>query len=332
MKRYLLWLMCAMLGVATMWAEKMPKAPSFLKPGDKIALLSMSSVPRNLATVDSAAAVLRAWGLVPVLGEHVKSNWHTYAGTPEERKTDIMKALRDPAIKAIMSTRGGYGAANVLALIPLDTLKKYDKWIIGYSDITAYLSAMVCAGHMSIHANMGGRLAATGGHDEQSAMLRNLLFGQVVGYSVPGHELNLVGTANGILVGGNLSVFGDLAGSPFDFLNERFMKEKDIILFFEDVGENFYKIDRMFQNMRLRGVLNKVKGIVVGRFSECPASLGYRDVNEMLHQYLAQYHVPVCYDFPTGHDEDWNYPLIEGCRVTLDVTKDKVSLQFNLKK
>ncbi len=304
-----------------------PVAPAFLKPGDKIAVLSPSSTPGKNVPGDGAE-VLRQWGFVPVLGEHVLSEYRSFAGTHLQRYDDLMKALRDPEIKAIMCSRGGYGAANVLALMHPDTLKRYPKWIIGYSDITGYLSAEVCAGNMGIHANMCGRLAKTQGTDDASLILRDMLMGIMPHYNFPAHELNRTGKASGILIGGNMSVYGDLAGSPFDFLNDDILAENDVILFIEDVGENFAKLDRMFQYLVLRGVLSKVKALIVGRFADCPPSRGYKDVFEMIQDYTKPYNIPICYDFPTGHDEDHNYPLIEGCKVDLNITDEGVTMDF----
>ncbi|MBR6490062.1 MAG: LD-carboxypeptidase, partial [Muribaculaceae bacterium] len=188
-----------------------PKAPEFLKQGDTIAILSPSSVPTDLSIIDKGAAVLHEWGFNTMEGRYARTNYHTYAGTPEERVSDIMWALRDPSIKAIVCSRGGYGSANCLNLLPLDSLKKYPKWIVGYSDITGYLSAEVRAGNMAIHGNMCGRLATTGGTDQPSLYLRDMLMGKLPRYEVPGNEFNKPGKASGILIGGNMCVYGDIA-------------------------------------------------------------------------------------------------------------------------
>ncbi len=308
-----------------------PTAPEFLKKGDTIAILSPSSVPTDLSIIDKGKAVLQGWGFKTVEGKYARINYHTYAGTPEQRVSDILWALRDPSIKAIVCSRGGYGSANVLNLLPVDTLKKYPKWIVGYSDITGYLSAEVRAGIMAIHGNMCGRLAETGGTDQPSLYLRDMLMGELPKYEVPGNEYNKPGTASGILIGGNMCVYGDIADTPFDFLDHSFIDGRDIILFIEEVDEPYSRIDRMFQHLILRGAMDKIKALVVGRFDGCPTSRGYKSVFEFIDEYMKPYNIPVCYDFPAGHDESWNYPLIEGCPVTLDVTKDKVTMEFNLK-
>ena len=305
-----------------------PKAPEFLKQGDKIAILSPSSVPTKLDIIDKGADVLRQWGFKTVEGRYARTNYHTYAGTPEQRVSDIMWALRDPEIKAIMCSRGGYGSANVLNLLPLDSLAKYPKWIIGYSDITGYLSAEVRAGNMAIHGNMCGRLAETGGTDQPSLWLRDMLMGKMPHYEVPGNEYNKPGKASGILIGGNMCVYGDIADTPYDFLDRSFIDGRDIILFIEEVEEPYSRIDRMFQHLILRGAMDKIKALVVGRFDGCKPSRGYNSVFEFIAEYVKDYNIPICYDFPVGHDESWNYPVIEGCPVTLEVSKDKVTMDF----
>lgn len=307
-----------------------PVAPEFLKPGDKIAILSPSSVPTKLEIIDNGAKVLRQWGFVPVEGANARKDYHTYAGTTEQRIDDIMWALRDPSIKAILCSRGGYGSANVLTKLPLDSLRKYPKWFVGYSDITGYLSAEVRAGNMAIHANMCGHLSDTGGNDQISLWLRDMLMGNMPRYEVPGNKFNKPGEAHGILLGGNMCVYGDIADTPVDFLDRRFINGKDIILFIEEVEEPYSRIDRMFQHLILRGVMDKIKALVVGRFDGCPPSRGYNSVFEFIAEYVKDYNIPICYDFPAGHDENWNYPLMEGCPVTLNVSKDKVTMEFNL--
>ena len=325
MKRIILAAM-AVVAMMTIQAKDLVMPP-FLKVGDTIAVLSLSSTPKP-GVVEGGVAALRQWGFNVVVGEHAQDEWRTFAGTPEQRRDDLLKALRDPSVKAILSSRGGYGSANVLALIPLDTLSKYPKWIIGYSDITGYLSAELCAGNMSLHANMCGRLANTGGVDQESRWLHGILLGKLPSYSVPGHTFNHTGKATGILLGGNMSVYGDLAGSPYDFLVPEILDTHDVIIFIEDVGENIAHLDRMLQHLRLRGILDKVQAVIVGRFDDCPPSRGYASTLEMVHDYLKDYDIPVCYDFPVGHDENWNYPLIVGCPVELNVGMDKVSLKF----
>ena len=302
--------------------------PDALKAGDKIAIISPASTPGN-DNPEKAAATLRAWGFVPVIGTHVLTKYHTYAGTIQERCADLRWALNDPEIKAIVCTRGGYGAAMLLDPMSHEDFNRHPKWIVGYSDITALHSAMVCSGVMSLHANMGGALGGQGANDSINLMLRDVLMGKLPSYTVPSHPLNKVGVARGIVIGGNMSVFTNIGGSRgWDFLDRDNIRGKDIILFFEDVSESMPRVNSMLQQLRLKGVLKHVKGIIVGRFTEYEPKDGWTDMADMLSETLNRYDIPVCYDFPASHDENWNYPMIEGCPAELNVTPSGVTLKF----
>ena len=330
MKRTVLILLITMMGTMTSLAcgNKTLKMPAPLKPGDKIAIISPASTPGD-QNPEKAAATLRAWGFVPVIGPHVLSKCHGYAGTIEERCSDLQWALNDPEIKAIISTRGGYGSSMLLDPMTHENFKRNPKWIVGYSDITALHSAMVCSGVMSIHANMGGALGERGPEDPINMMLRDVLMGTLPSYTVPAHPLNKMGTAKGIVIGGNMAVFSNICGSKeWDFLDRDNIKGKDVILFFEDVSENIPRVNSMLQQLRLKGVLDHVKGIIVGRFTEYEPRDGYTNMNEMLAETLNKYNIPVCYDFPASHDEGWNYPIIEGCPAKLKVAPEGVTLEF----
>ena len=302
--------------------------PAALKAGDKVAIISPASTPGD-KNPEKAAATLRAWGFEPVIGQHVLTKYHMYAGTIRERCSDLLWALNDPDIKAIVCTRGGYGSAMLLDPMTCADFRRNPKWIVGYSDITALHSAMVCSGVMSLHANMGGALGERGEGDSINLMLRDVLMGKLPSYTVPAHPLNKMGKARGMVIGGNMAVFTNIGGSrEWDFLDRDNIRGKDIILFFEDVSENMPRVNSMLQQLRLKGVLDHVKGIIVGRFTEYEPRDGYADMNEMLSETLNGYDIPVCYDFPASHDENWNYPLIEGCPATLNVTPEGVTLTF----
>ena len=320
-----------MATITALAGNKALKMPASLQPGDKIAIISPASKPGD-TNPELAAATLRAWGFVPVIGPHALANYHSYAGTIDERCTDLRWALNDPSIKAIVCTRGGYGSSMLLDPMTHKDFKRNPKWIVGYSDITALHSAMVCSGVMSLHANMGGALGSRGATDSINLMLRDVLMGKLPSYSVPANPLNKMGTARGIVIGGNMAVFTNIGGSrEWDFLDRDNIKGKDIILFFEDVSESIPRVNSMLQQLRLKGVLDHVKGIIVGRFTEYEPRDGYTDMNEMLSETLNKYNIPVCYDFPASHDENWNYPIIEGCPAVLNVTPEGVTLQFTSK-
>lgn len=299
--------------------------PMTLKTGDTIAVISPSSVPDS-ATVAKGCATLRSWGYVPVVGAHALNSYHGFAGKADERAADLLWALRNPSIKAIICSRGGDGAVQVLQRIPLKEFRNHPKWIMGFSDVTALHSAEVAAGVMSIHSSMCDGIAMRGERDSVNMILRKLLQGELPTYQAPAHPLNQQGEATGILVGGNFSVFCGLAGSEYDFLNRA---DEGLILFIEDTDESMTKVDRMLHQLEIRGVLSKLNGIIVGHFSKYKSpENGFADMYEMLHEYLQHYHIPVCYDFPVGHHSGKNYPMVEGCKVNLKVGQDGTLIQF----
>lgn len=320
-------LFSALLTTASLCVEAQQRSvmPTPLKTGDTIAVISPSSVPDS-ATVAKGCATLRSWGYVPVVGAHALSSYHGFAGTADERAADLLWALRNPSIKAIICSRGGDGAVQVLQRIPLKEFRNHPKWIMGFSDVTALHSAEVAAGVMSIHCSMCDGIAMRGERDSVNMILRKLLQGELPTYQAPAHPLNQQGEATGILVGGNFSVFCGLAGSEYDFLNRA---DEGLILFIEDTDESMTKVDRMLHQLEIRGVLSKLNGIIVGHFSKYKSpENGFADMYEMLHEYLQHYQIPVCYDFPVGHHSGKNYPMVEGCKVNLKVGQDGTLIQF----
>lgn len=334
MKRKLFIVLAAIMccGSIALAQNKKMVRPASLKPGDKIAILSMASVPKDVYA-KAGLKVLKEWGYTPVFAPNLGEKHGSFAGTPEQRRDDLLWALRNPEIKAIMSTRGGYGSIQQLQQIPLDTLAKYPKWIIGYSDITSIHSAMVNAGVMSVHAHMCGYLYDKeveklfsdnpDAPDSCSLALRNILAGGVPHYKIPTHKYNHLGKAKGMLVGGNLSVFCGMIGSQYDFL-----KNDNIILFIEDVSESTSSVNRMIQQMKILGILDKVKGIIVGQFTDYSPNSDFKKMEDMLNEELKGYEIPIAFNFPVGHVDE-NYPMIEGANVTLDVDKKGVTLTFD---
>lgn len=299
--------------------------PPALKAGDTIAIVSPSSTPDSM-TVAKGCQTLREWGYVPVVGPHALSSYHGFAGTADERAADLLWALRDSTVKAILCSRGGDGAVQVLQRIPLEEFRRHPKWVMGFSDATALHSAEVSAGVMSIHCSMCDGISLRGARDSVNAVLQRLLQGELPRYQVPAHPLDQPGEAEGILVGGNLSVLSGLAGSGYDCLNHA---DEGLILFIEDTGEAMSKVDRMLHQIEIRGILSRLKGIIVGHFSKYKnPENGFADMYDMLHEYLQHYAIPVCYDFPVGHHSGLNYPMVEGSRTVLSVTPDTTAVLF----
>ena len=301
------------------------KAPSYLKKGDKVALVSPSSyIAREYA--EKASEVLRRWGLIPVIGPNVgKKAGLNDAGTLEERLSDLHWAINDPDVKAIICNRGGYSSIQMVPHIDLSELSNHPKWFIGFSDITTFHAMEVCAGVMSIHGTMSRFIADGEGNDISSSLLHDLLFGEVPRYTLPAHPLNIPGKATGTLVGGNICTFFPLVGSSIDFTR----RDEGIILFIEEVQESFHNLDRILNMMILTGVIDRCKGVILGQFTDCPRDRDYESVEQMYTQYLSKYNIPVVCGFPAGHDTP-NLPLVMGAPVTIDVTSSGATISFGI--
>lgn len=301
-----------------------PLAAQWLSVGDSVAVISPSSAT-DTATINRGVRTLQSWGFPCVVAPHALDDYRGFAGTADDRLSDLLWALRAPHIRAIMCSRGGDGAVQLLCQLPPDTLRRYCKPIIGFSDVTALLSAQASVGVQGIHGSMCHAIGTYQGNDTVSQALRHMMLGDMPVYQLPPHALNQQGRAEGILVGGNMSVLHGLAGSDYDPL-----LQSDIILFLEDTSEGISKVDRMLHNIELRGLMSHVRGIIVGQFTKYKhPDGGFTDMNEMFHEYLQRYAIPVCYDFPVGHSHLRNFPLPVGCRATLDVNSEGTTLTFN---
>ena len=297
--------------------------PDYLKAGDKVALISPSYFT-PMENVEKTAAVLRGWGLEPVVGPNVgKVTDGRYAGTVAERVSDIRWALNDPTVKAIICNRGGYGTIQLIDQLTLAELKASPKWLVGFSDISTLHGLLSRAGVMSIHGTMSSFLAK-GGTDMTSTLMRDLLLGNVPRYELPAHKQNIVGTASGVLVGGNLCTFAPNLGTQADAT-----EGKDLILFVEEVEESMHNVDRQMRILQMNGVLDRCKGIILGEFTDCGTEFTYESVEAMLHDMLKEYNIPVLCGFPAGHG-DVNLPLVMGAPVTIDVRENGATLQFNI--
>ena len=273
--------------------------------------------------LEQAAEAIKKWGLQPVIGPHTNSlNVNAYAGTADERAADLLWALEDDAVKAVICSRGGYGAIHLLNRIPQECYLQHPKWFIGHGDITTLLYTIVGAGLMCIHGPMAFQIASC--QEPASSITRNILFGTLPQYKIPGNPYNRVGCAEGILVGGNLSSFSSIVGTRFHL-----PPKQDIILFIEEVEESLHSIDRLFYMLRLQLDFERVKGIIFGTFSSIKYDLQYGSVEQMLIAHLHEYEIPVCCGFPVGSNSC--IPLIEGAPCSLEVSLDKAVLTYHIK-
>jgi muramoyltetrapeptide carboxypeptidase len=298
--------------------------PPALGPAPRVALVAPAG-PLAPGAVDRAVARLEAWGWTPLLGRHARGRSGFLSGSDAERLEDFDQALRDPHNDAIWCLRGGYGTMRIVDAIDWAALAARPRPLIGFSDNTVLHLAASRAGIVSFH---GPHPAAEEFPDFASHGLRDMLHGRRPAGPLPfppgggGRAATLVGgVAEGPLVGGNLSLLSATLGTPYA------LRTEGAILFLEEVGEPAYRIDRLLSHLRLAGVLERVAGVIIGGFTECPDEEddGIPRPEQVLAAQLSRLGVPVATGFPFGHVPD-NWTLPVGVRARLDADAGTLTL------
>ena len=235
--------------------------PPFLQKGDKVVIVSPSS-KIDQQILKGAKKRMESWGLKVAIGKHAGSSSGRYAGTIKQRLKDLQDAMDDPKVKAILCSRGGYGAVHLIDKIDFTAFCEHPKWLLGFSDITALHNLFQKNGYASLHSLMARHLTVEPEDDLCANYLKDILLGNIPSYMCEKHKLNKQGTAQGVLHGGNMAVAYGLRGTPYDIPAE------GTILFIEDVSERPHAIERMMYNLKLGGVLEKLSGLIIGQFTE----------------------------------------------------------------
>lgn len=294
--------------------------PPYLKKGDKIAITCPAkSLPGEIT---SAVRLLESWGLEVVLGDTVNARHHQFAGDDELRTKDLQRFLDDKSVKAIIAARGGYGTIRIIDKLDFTSFLHEPKWIVGFSDITVLHSHIHATCNVqTIHGQMP--LNVPDGTKPSLESLRKALFGELMNYSYQPSTPGRSGSANGKLIGGNLTLLVMMSGSISD------MSFRDKILFIEDVGEYYYSIDRLLWQLKRAGKLSELKGLIVGGFTDLKdnATPFGESVEEIVMSHVKEYNYPVAFDFPAGHISD-NHALVLGRNTKVDVSEIDVSLRF----
>jgi len=289
--------------------------PSYLKPGDAIAL----AAPARKISVEEiapAVALIEAKGFKVLVPEKLFGINNQLSGSDEERAALIIDLLKNDDVKAILFARGGYGSIRTVAHIPEELFLKHPKWLVGYSDITVFHNLMSKVGVQSLHGTMPINFPKGGCGNSSVISLLEVLMGHSIKVNIESHSLNSWGEAKGILTGGNLSVLYSLAGTPMDLIPD------GRILFIEDLDEYLYHIDRMMLNLKVSGKLSKIAGLVVGGMSDMRDNTipwGH-SAYETIADVMKGYDIPVAFGFPAGHQEP-NLAMIMGATFELKVNE-----------
>ena len=305
----------------------MPKSntifPPNLQPGDTIGIVCPAG-PMPAENVSECIRVLNElWGFRVKVGKTVGNQYHNFAGTDDERLQDLQEMMDNDDVKAILCGRGGYGTGRIIDQLDFSKFCYNPKWIIGFSDITVLLAHMYSNFNIAgLHAPMAAAFKENGYLNDYVGSLHQSLLGEKGHFIIPSHHYNRVGSANGILVGGNLSLVVNLIGTPSA------LDTNDKILFLEDIGEYLYGIDRMMHQLKRGGFLKGLKGLIVGGFTDgkdTTIPFG-KTVEELILDIVSDYDYPVGFGFPVSHSIE-NYTLTVGGYYNLDITQDWLRLK-----
>ncbi len=278
--------------------------PRSLSAGSKVALVAPA---RKISYEEISFAIdyIKERGFIPIYDERLFQTHNQFAGNDEERASVMQYYLDASDIDAILCVRGGYGTVRIIDRLNFDKFMQNPKWIVGYSDVTVLHCKLHSLGVESLHATMPINFPSN--TKKSLDTLFDALIGKEITYDYQDSPQNIKGDAEGIIVGGNLSVLYSLLGSDI------FPDTKDKILFIEDLDEYLYHIDRMMMAFERAGVLDNIKGLVVGGMTgmhdnAVPFGMSAEDI---ILEKVADKNIPVTFNFPAGHFED-NQALILG--------------------
>lgn len=302
------------------------QTPPYLNPGDQLTIISTARKISE-AELEPARALIESWGFKVKFSPYLFEECHQFAGSADVRIKALQEAIDDENCKAILCARGGYGTVQIIDHIDFSKFQKQPKWIIGYSDVTVlhtYLQEVL--GIESVHATMPINFPKNGQSNESTDALRKVLMGEKVEYEFKhgSNSANAFGQVKGKLIGGNLSILYSLTGT----INQ--VDTRGNVLFFEDLDEYLYHIDRMMMNLKRAKMLDFCAGILVGGMSDMNDNtipFG-QTAEEIILENTKTYSYPVIFDFPAGHVST-NLALIMGREVELHIEDQKSRLIFN---
>ncbi|WP_353717924.1 LD-carboxypeptidase [Dyadobacter sp. 676] len=297
--------------------------PAFLQPGDRVGVVAPASIVKYEDVVPGIRLFTEQWGLEVVEGKTLRTSFNQFSASDDDRLADVQQMLDDPSIRAIIAARGGYGCSRIVDRLHFDKFVKVPKWIIGFSDLTAFLARTFRLGYASIHAPMAKTITCAGA-ELAAESLRQMLFGELPTYDVPAHPFNRAGHATAQVVGGNLCLLAHMIGSETEIDTD------SKILFIEDINEYLYNLDRMMIQLKRSGKLDKLAGLIVGQFTDMKdnnSPVFGKDSYEIIREHVAGFDYPVCYDFPVGHVGD-NRAIGVGMTAALSVSEKAVQLRF----
>ena len=289
----------------------MKKTPT-LSPGSSLGVCAPSSC-FDIEKFNSGIQILEDLGFKVKVPEEIFKRKRYLAGNDVLRARVINQFFSDPDIDGIICARGGFGSMRILDHLNWSTIRQNPKPFIGFSDNTAVLLSIVGeTGNLVVHGPTVVSLANA--EKETIDAFYNTLAGSLDKIDVTNGRILKSGKCTGVLKGGNLSTISHLLGTRFqpDF--------KNTILFIEDIGESAYKIDRMLTQMKMAGLFEGIRGVIIGSFENCD-NYGY--IEEILVEIYEEYNIPVLSGLDSGHGKI-NLSLCMGTHIKMDTEPARI--------
>ncbi len=292
--------------------------PEPLSSGDTAGIISPSG-PVDKEVVLRGKRFLEELGLKVKIGRKVFLKKLYLAGDDYERAQDLVDMFMDKEVKAIISSRGGYGCLRMLKYIDFEVIRNNPKIFIGYSDVSILLNNFVKkAGLVAFHGPM--LLQIIEGDKLTVKIFKQVLFGEtrLLTYKTPELQSVKKGKARGTLIGGCLSVILSTLGTDYE------PPWDESIFFFEDVDEPLYRIDRMLTQLKLSGRLKRIRGLIAGKIKGVKRDA----LASLLKEILEDIPVPAVVGFPGGHQIP-NLTLPIGAMCNLDADAPSVTVELH---
>lgn len=298
--------------------------PPALKRGDLVALFNPSGFADD-ALIQRATTNLEKLGFRVTHAAHLRASRGNAAGTIGQRLTDLHRLFDNREVRALWAARGGSGTAQLLPYVDYGLVRRNPKIVIGYSDITSLLLALYAkSGLVTFHGPVAssGFMPFTLSHLEATLMEGrvNHVMGTADEHAKRAlEEPNFVqrvlhgGNAEGLILGGNLSVLTSLIGTPY------LPDTRDSLLFLEEISEAPYRIDRMLTQLEQSGLLAQVRGAMLGVFVKCEPAPNEESLvlSQALDDHFAARPIPGAYGLSFGHiASQWTLPI--GVRARFD--------------
>jgi muramoyltetrapeptide carboxypeptidase len=288
-----------------------------------ISVVALSGATDNDA-LDCSVVRLQSLGHTVIVEPESRETWRYFSGTDAQRLAGLHRALANPSVDLVLGTRGGYGLSRLMQHIDWPLIAQSKKWLCGFSDFTAInLGALAKSNLITLHGpfatsdfawesnesvslqaehqfTSNSFFAALSGNQQSvdvassSAQSLNLLSNTTPNAAQPGH------TITGTLWGGNLKLVTHLVGTEYMPVN----LITNGVLFLEDIQEDPYSIERGLYQLKLAGLLDNQRAIVLGQFNKCTPNNKNRypySLDEAIETLQAITTCPIFTNFPFGH-------------------------------